>query len=171
MVHHCRRTYRFGLAVGQKAGLRPDAEILYIASLLHDLGLEPRFAEAEGNFEDVGGRAAADFLLERGASHKLADAVRAAIELHTQIATAEDPVPERALLHMGAMVDVVGMRIDQIPAETLREILERHPRAGCKELLLGALSKQVALKPASRIAAAFETFKLPALIQAAPFDE
>lgn len=170
MVHHCQRTYRFGLAVGQKTGLRPDLEVLYISSLLHDLGLEARFADAEGDFEDVGGRAAADFLQTRGASHRLAEAVRTAIELHTQLATAEDPIPEHALLHMGAMVDVVGMRIDQIHADTLRGILDRHPRAGCKELLLSALSRQVELKPDSRIASAFETFQLPDLIRAAPFE-
>lgn len=170
MVFHCQRTYRFALALGEKVGLRPDLEVLYISSLLHDLGLEPRFAQADGDFEDVGGRAAAEFLLARRAPSKLADAVREAIEVHTQVTTAEDPVAERALLHMGAMVDVVGMRLDQLPEATLREILERHPRLDCKDMLVEALSKQVELKPDSRIAAAFATFKLPDLIRAAPFE-
>ena len=72
---------------------------------------------------------------------------------------------------MGAMVDVVGMRIEDVPTSTLHAILEQHPRLGCKRLLIGALSRQVELKPASRISAMFKQFELAGLIQGAPFDE
>lgn len=171
MRNHCQRTFRFAVALGAKAELRPDLEVLYISSLLHDLGLEPGFAEQDGDFEDVGGRAARDFLLGRGAREELATSVQTAIALHTQLATADDPIPEHALLHMGAMVDVVGMRIEDIPEETVHAILEQHPRLGCKQLLLDALSRQVERKPDSRIAAAFEQFQLPELIRSAPFEE
>ncbi len=44
MMRHCVRTYRFGRILAEKAGAKPDFEALYVASLLHDLGLEPLFA-------------------------------------------------------------------------------------------------------------------------------
>lgn len=35
MINHCQRTYRFALAIGANAGLRPDLEVLYISSIFH----------------------------------------------------------------------------------------------------------------------------------------
>ncbi len=171
MVNHGKRTFLFAAELGAKVDLRPDCEILYISSLLHDLGLEPGLAQADGNFEDVGGRAAAGFLLAHESPAKMVEVVETAIALHTQLSTADDPTPEYSLLHMGAMVDVIGMRIDDIPSSVFREILDEHPRLGCKKLLTRLLGDQATRKPQSRIASVIEQFKLLDLIQNAPFPE
>ena len=54
MVRHCKRSYLFGKALADKARMKPDLEALYVACLLHDLGLEPIFAGPE-DFETIGG--------------------------------------------------------------------------------------------------------------------
>ena len=72
---------------------------------------------------------------------------------------------------MGAMVDVIGMRIDEVSDQVVRDVLERHPRLGCKKLLVGLLGDQARTKPQSRIAASIEQFKLLDLIEQAPFSE
>ena len=171
MVNHCKRTFLFAAAIADKVGLRPDLEVLYISSLFHDLGLEPGLAEADGDFEDVGGRAAAGFLIAHEAPEKTIEWVRTAIALHTQVSTAENQTPEYALLHMGAMVDVVGARIDHISESDVRQILEEHPRLGCKKLLIDRLDDQKKWKPKSRIASSIEQFNLLKLIEEAPFPE
>lgn len=38
-VNHCLRTYAWGMILGAHDGLRPDAELLFVAALLHDLAL------------------------------------------------------------------------------------------------------------------------------------
>ena len=43
LANHCLRTFIFGDLLGQAANLNYDLEILYLGSLLHDLGLTERF--------------------------------------------------------------------------------------------------------------------------------
>lgn len=167
MVRHCKRTYRFGLALAEKAGAKPDLEALYIGCLLHDLGLEPRFAGPE-DFETIGAREAHRFLAKRG-DDRLADMVSAAIEIHTSITTADDPRPEVAYLHMGAMVDVTGARFDQIEPRLIQQIVAEYPRDGTKAMLSALLKHQIDTKPGSRIGLVGARVDVPKAVQDAPF--
>jgi hypothetical protein len=170
MVHHCHRTFLFAELIGEKVGLRADKEALYVSALFHDLGLDYAI-DGDDEFEVRGGKAAETFLLARNAPIKFASSVRTAIELHTDLNSANDDRPEVALLHMGAMVDVIGMRIDDIPAIALQRILEEHPRRGCKVHLRTMLSAEAMRKPSSGIAAAMQNLKLGDLIEQSPFDD
>lgn len=38
LYNHCLRTFVFGDLLGQSANLKYDRELLYLGSLLHDLG-------------------------------------------------------------------------------------------------------------------------------------
>ncbi|WP_170978688.1 HD domain-containing protein [Afipia massiliensis] len=167
MVGHCKRTFLFGRALADKAGARPDLEALYVGSLFHDLGLEPIF-EGPDDFEVIGAREASRFLKAKGYP-VLADTVAAAIEIHTSRATAEDPRPEVAYLNMGATVDVLGLRIDQIDRKLIQQIVEEYPRDGTKTMLTALLKREIDTKPNSnfsQIAARVDVLKL---INDAPF--
>src|SRR4051812_13330701 len=65
LFHHVLRTYVFAELVGRRMEMRYDAELLYIAAVLHDLGLTDRYRGA-GRFEVDGADAAAQFLSGRG---------------------------------------------------------------------------------------------------------
>ena len=39
LFDHSRRVYLFGALQGQRRGLRPDLELLYVGAMFHDLGL------------------------------------------------------------------------------------------------------------------------------------
>ncbi|MCE7999790.1 MAG: HD domain-containing protein [Rhodobiaceae bacterium] len=168
MVHHCHRSFQFAALLGEKTGRHADKEALYIGALFHDLGLD-YVTEGDDSFEVRGGRAAEDFLLARGVSAPMAGLVRTAISLHTDLASADHDLPEVALLHMGAMVDVIGMGIDDIPVKMLEKILEEHPRSGCKTHLTKLLNAEAARKPDSGIATAIRDLNLDELIAQAPF--
>src|SRR6266545_2936054 len=71
MRNHGLRAYRFGEALSASLGLKPDWEALYIACLLHDLGLEAPY-DGPGDFELNGARAAEQFLLSKGAPSPMA---------------------------------------------------------------------------------------------------
>lgn len=149
MVRHCKRCYLFGKALAEKAGAKPDLEALYVGCLFHDLGLEPMF-EGPDDFETIGSREAGRFLIAKGYD-QLAQQVSAAIELHTSVETAKDPRPEVAFLNMGALVDVTGMRIDQIEPKLIQRIVAEYPREGTKALIGAMLKHQIDTKPQSRI--------------------
>jgi hypothetical protein len=47
LLGHCLRTWFWGDLLGSRDGITPDAELLYIASLLHDIALTDRFRPDE----------------------------------------------------------------------------------------------------------------------------
>ena len=168
MVDHCKRSFLFGRALAEKAKAKPDFEALYVGCLFHDLGFEPLFAGPD-DFEKIGAREASRFLKAKGYP-RLADQVEAAIAIHTSVETAADPRPEVAYLNMGATVDVLGMRIDQIDAKLIQKIVENYPRNGTKAMLTHFLGHEINTKPQSNFAGLEASFGVLARINAAPFD-
>src|SRR4051794_6973711 len=43
LVNHCDRSYLWSASLGQLKGIPYDAELLYVAAMLHDLGLVAAF--------------------------------------------------------------------------------------------------------------------------------
>jgi HD domain len=170
LVGHCRRTYAFGAALLQQQRRTFDAELLYIAAMLHDLGLTDEFEDGVTPFEQIGADAAQRALLAEGAPPETVAQVHEAIGLHLLATSADDPRPEVAGVSIGAGMDVFGLRLSDLPATFVAEVLEEYPRLGLKAMLTGAIGRQVELKPQSRIARHAERYDVTALIAAAPFD-
>jgi HD superfamily phosphodiesterase len=63
LFNHSVRTFFFGSLVGRASGEKFDEEVLYLACILHDLGLTERF-EGDLPFEIQGAEAAKHFLEE-----------------------------------------------------------------------------------------------------------
>lgn len=171
LVNHCRRTYVFGAGLLERAGRGFDAEVLYVASLLHDLGLTETFEDGVTPFEARGAAVATEALRSNGAPPELTALVNDAIALHLKASAAEDPRPEIAGVSMGAAVDVLGMRLDDLPESLVAQALEEFPRLDFKTFLNDVIARQVQLKPDSRIAGYVERFNFAQLVTAAPFSE
>lgn len=69
-------------------------------------------------------------LVRHGAPPELADLVHDAIRLHLDLTTGDDHRPEVAGIHLGSAADVLGLRLDEIPAPTIELILKTHPAEG-----------------------------------------
>src|SRR5881397_1505718 len=89
LVNHCLRTYQFGTALGERDGLKADAEVLYVGAALHDLGLTERFDGPEP-FEALGAQAAYALLTGAGCPEERARYVGEAIAFHLAVTTAQD---------------------------------------------------------------------------------
>lgn len=146
LFNHVVRTYIFGEQVGRNLGLRYDSELVYLAAMMHDLGLTSPYIGAR-RFEVDGADAAARFLSERGVPADKVALVWDAIALHSSNGIVEYKQPEVALVHFGAAVDVVGIRLDQIPAEVVHQTLETYPRLGFKKAFLEAIADVLRKKP------------------------
>lgn len=151
LFNHCIRTYLFGEAIGRRGKLKYDREVLFLASLMHDLGLLPEF-KGERSFELEGARAARAFLLDHGMPEEKADLVHEAIALHAAVGIASKKSPEIALVHFGAGMDVFGFRAEDIAPRTIEGIIEAHPRLGFKEAFGEMLEVEAGRKPGSHIA-------------------
>jgi hypothetical protein len=170
LVGHCRRTFAFGAAVLQRQRRTFDAELLYIAAMLHDLGLTDEFEDGVTPFEKLGADAARRALLAEGAPPATVELVHEAIAVHLEASAADDPRPEVAGVSIGAGVDVLGLRLADLPTTLVAEVLEAYPRLDFKTMINAAIARQVELKPHSRIARHVERYDFTGLVAAAPFD-
>jgi hypothetical protein len=170
LVGHCRRTYAFGAALLQQQARTVDHEVFYIAAMLHDLGLTDEFEDGVTPFEQRGADVAHRALLAEGAAPETAELVRQAVARHLEVTAADDPRPEVAGVTIGAAVDVLGLRLSDLPAALVAEVLETYPRLEFKTMLAEAIARQIQLKPGSRIARHVEQYNFTALVAAAPFD-
>lgn len=145
LCHHCIRTFLFGDLLGQRDRLKCDRELLYLGAVMHDLGLTERF-DGKQRFEVDGADAARAFVLKHGLSDEKAEVVWDAIALHTSLGIAECKQPEIALVCLGAGADVLGMRIADIPSETVEQVVAAYPRLSFNTAITELLVSQVKRK-------------------------
>jgi HD domain len=150
LLHHVHRTWWFAEFLGRKREMKYDRELVYIASLLHDLGLSDDHA-ADKRFEVDGADAAGKFLRSHGYPEAKSQFVWDAIALHSAADIADRREPEVALVHFGAHVDVMGFRLDEIPATLIDDALALYPRLGFKKAFTEALAEVARKKPYSAI--------------------
>lgn len=170
LLNHCVRTYHFGAILAARDGISLDRELLYVASVLHDLGLTPKFEKEPGSFEWVSAREARKFGIEQGMVERRADLLHDAIALHSSAGIAGLREPEVAMVHYGAGADLFGLRLDEVPRVDLDRLLEEWPRCGFKNGFPECLERQVALKPDCHIAGAMG-LGLGDRARAAPFTD
>jgi hypothetical protein len=180
LLNHVHRTWWFAEFLGQQRGLKYDREAVYLAALLHDLGLTNEFA-AEQRFEVDGADAASRFLVANGYSQAKAELVWDAIALHSSAGIADRKQPEIALIYLGAHVDVMGLNLEQIPTALIDDTLALYPRIGMKAAFTQAVAEVARKKPftaigtglgdvARRHVHGFDCPNVCDLIENAPFD-
>jgi len=150
LFNHVMRSWLFGILLSEAAVVAPDAELLAVAAILHDLGLTERYT-AENRFEVDGANAAREFLKDRAISAQQTQVVWDAIALHTTPTLAFHKEPEVVMTHSGIAVDVLGAGLDRIPQEKQRAILTAFPRLAFKDEFKGCLSNAVRQKPMTAI--------------------
>ena len=146
LFNHVMRSWLFGIVLAESAVIAPDAELLAVAAILHDLGLTERY-NGENRFEVDGANAALEFLKERGSSGQQTQLVWDAIALHTTPTLALHKEPEVVMTHSGIAVDVLGAGLDRIPQEKQGAILTAFPRLAFKDQFKGCLCNVVRQKP------------------------
>lgn len=147
LFNHSRRVFLFGALQGVRRGLKPDAELLYVGAMFHDLGLTERYRGSDIRFEVDGANAARDFLTARGVDEADADKVWLGIALHTTPGVPEFMAPEVALLQAGVEVDVVGVGREQLAPEALAAVTAAHPRPQFKQRILAAFNDGMKHRP------------------------
>jgi hypothetical protein len=148
--NHVHRTWWFGEFLGRKREMKYDRELVYLASLLHDLGLSEDYA-SDKRFEVDGADAACKFLHDHGYPTEKADVVWDAIALHSATDIADRKEPEVALVHFGAHVDVMGLRVDEISPQLIDDVIALYPRLGFKQAFAEALAEVARKKPHTAI--------------------
>lgn len=154
LVNHCERSYLWSAALGELAGIAHDRELLFVASMVHDLGLVPAFDNHLAPFEDAGGDAGWVFAAGAGWPRERRTRVKEIVIRHMwdEVDPAFDA--EGHLLCEGTGLDISGRRPDRWPAALRTEVLERFPRLGLPAEFIAAFQDQARRKPGCAAAAA-----------------
>jgi hypothetical protein len=127
LVRHSERTYQLGAQLLSVARRSFDPEILYVASMLHDIALGTELDDDVTPFHFKAGGVAATHVLDAERSVADASTIFDAIALHMELSTAADPRSEVAGVHLGAAADVIGLRLDQIAPQWLESVIAESP--------------------------------------------
>jgi len=152
LLNHCLRSYAWGGYWGTTHGVGFDAELLYVASLLHDLGMTRSFDSHHIAFEKAGGDVAWVFLAGAGWPVARRDRVREVIAAHVREDADPETDPEAHLLQVAVTLDVTGRRADAFPRSLRSQVLNRHPRLDFGREFLALCAAQAERKPGSAAA-------------------
>jgi hypothetical protein len=171
LAGHCQRSYVLGWMLGRVRGLNSDAELLYVAAMLHDLPLtEPYLFRDEHSdcFALDGANIAGAFLRERGWEEARVLSVQDAICLHVNVQVPLETGVEAHLLNAGAACDLTGLGLPSLAREDVERLVSEHPREGLARGFSALMDQQVARRPACR-AHVLERLGFRRLMATAPF--
>jgi hypothetical protein len=145
LFNHAVRTFLFASLTGRALGQKFDEEVLYLACILHDLGLTERF-EGDAPFEIQGAEAAKRFLEEHAYAKEKIGIVWDGIAMHPS-AIGQYKQSEIALVGQGAGADVIEPDFSQIQKSNVEEIVKAFPRLKFKEAFVKTCADVVRKHP------------------------
>jgi len=174
LVNHCLRSYVWGRLLAAHRGLRPDDELLYVASLLHDLGLTPPYANGPVDapcFAVRGAEGARRVARRAGWTEPFERRLAEAITLHVNVDVGLEHGVEAHLLNASTALDVTGLRCWEIGSSSVQATLERFPRLGMKAAIWSAWASEARRHPDCRGAFLNRYLQFGSRVRAAPFPD
>jgi hypothetical protein len=168
LYRHGVRSYVFACLLAAADGLAVDHEALYVACILHDIGLTLEFESLTSPFEQV----SADIADRLTAHHAWAEQrrhdVRRSIVLHLAAEVLSSEPPEAQALEAGVALDVTGRRLSALDPAAVVATLRLLPRTSFREVFTALMEQEAARKPHSQTAALMRG-GLAGRLDAAPF--
>ena len=150
LLNHCVRSWLWAVAFAEQEGRGPfDEELLYVAALLHDIGLVEEFDNHTLAFEDAGGHVAIALTTGAGWNGNRRRRVHEVIERHMWLSVDPEEDLEGYLLEIATGLDISGARADALPREFQDEVLTAHPRLDLATEFAACVTDQARRKPES----------------------
>ena len=169
LAAHSLRSFAFAAALGDSEGLGVDRELLWVASMLHDLGLSPSFDSHSVPFERAGADVARVFAAGAGWDDERGRRVAEIIERHMWPSVAAELDVEGHLLERATSLDVSGAAPGDWERGFVAAVVERLPRDGFGDEFATLAAAQAHRKPASEAGRSVRA-GLPARARANPLD-
>ena len=151
IVDHSVRTFLFARLLAEHEGCLNDAaydeELLFAATVMHDLGLG-RHARGQARFEVEGADLAAAVLRQHGVPEADVDRVWEAIALHASHGLAERRGLLTYLTHKGVFIDA-GRITDVVADELRKEVLNAYPKPTVGPYIADAIIAHAQRSPAA----------------------
>jgi hypothetical protein len=172
--NHSYRSYVWSAILAAHDGTRYDAEVVYVASLLHDIG----FAEPQRTadfrpccFTVPGVEAALDLGARAGWDLRRQETAAEAISLHLNLLLSLDHGAEAYLVYAGTRLDATGYRYWDLHPAAISSVLARYPRLALKRVWVETMEKQAVGTPGTRSHFYTRSLRGNRFIMNAPFEE
>ena len=152
LVNHCLRCWVWASTLAESQGLSYDSELLYVATMLHDLGLTPHFDSHTIAFEEAGGAVARVFAAGAGWSEERQRRVAEIIERHMCPSVDKDVDLEGHLLEVATSLDSSGVAPEAWDAQLRKAVVEKLPRLDFSQTLANTMHEQAVRKPGTQAA-------------------
>lgn len=146
LFNHVMRSWLFAVALAEVNETPHDAEVLAVASVLHDLGLARDF-QGTLRFEVEGANAARQFALNMGMESARAQLIWDGVALNSTPSLALHKQPEVALCTAGTVLDWSGQGTEELGRGRVEAIVEAFPRRGMKREFTRAVCGIVMTRP------------------------
>ncbi len=181
LFNHVMRSWLFAVLAAQQKGTAHDEQVLAIATLLHDVGLESAF-DGSLRFEVEGANAARTFALAQGMAAPQAQLIWDGVALNSTPSIGLYKEPEVALCTVGIGMDWGGWGYESLTAEQAGTIVDAFPRLGMKQKFAHAVCRIVESRPQTtydnfardfgeRFVAGYRRPSTVDLLMQAPFNE
>jgi hypothetical protein len=144
LFNHVMGCYWFGELFAQKHDAKIDSELMFLSSVLHDLGLTDH-APGAHRFENEGAGSARKFLVEKGVSNDRAQKVWDNIALHIWDVNLFRDDTSR-IMELGVLYDVIGVPDAGLDPTDVTEVLRRYPRLNFKRGFNEILNRELDVK-------------------------
>ena len=138
LFNHVARSWLYGAKLTQHRGFAPDAELVAVSVLLHDLGLA-RGGAPDRRFEVLGADLGRAFALSHNMGEGRAETVWDSIALHTIASIAQHKGIDVACCQNGIACDYGGLGYNELSDDNKQVILAAYPRLGMKNELTTCL--------------------------------
>ena len=146
LFNHAVRSWLFAVRLGQLQGISHDAEVVAVASLLHDLGLTSSVTGSK-RFEIEGADAARAFAREQGLDDRRVQLIWDTVALNSTPSIALHKEAEVALSTAGIGLDYGGPQYDRIPRDEMKSVLAAFPRLEMKKRFTDSVCRIINTKP------------------------
>ncbi|ODV77118.1 cyanamide hydratase [Suhomyces tanzawaensis NRRL Y-17324] len=150
VFNHSLRVYLYSLAIikDQFPEWNLDTEVIYVTSLLHDIGTTDENMNAtKMSFETYGGIISRDLVLKETGDKDYADAVAEAIVRHQDLGESGFITTLGLILQIATILDNVGLNSHLIHPDTLDAVNKKFSREGWLNCFAGAIDRENREKP------------------------
>jgi hypothetical protein len=148
LFNHVMRSWLFAVYIAEQGKVTHDAEVVAVATLLHDLGLAKAFA-GPLRFEVEGANAARRFAQGEGVDERRTQLIWDGVALNSTLSLGLHKEVEVSLCTRGIALDWGGWGYESLPASQIAEIVDAFPRLEMKRRFASAVCGVVETRPAT----------------------
>ena len=147
LFNHVMRSWLFAVSIAQQRKVAHDAEVLAVATLLHDLGLAQDFSSGPLRFEVESANAARRFAQGEGVDERRAQLIWDGVALNSTPSIGLYKEIEVSLCTAGIGLDWGGFGYESLSASRIADVVKAFPRLDMKQRFAQAVCRLVHTRP------------------------